>query len=299
MSFFDLTSFLNIQKNYLNDLSFIQVVKNDQQLGQYINNVQTNLNTINTDYKDTNLANIDLNKNVNQVSTILDNENKYLTEKSAGIDSELTSQKRLIELNDSQRKKQSQYNYVILVIVISLILFILLMLIKKWLPFIPDGIISLLMILLLFFSITFITYLLYSISRRDHLNFDQIALSPPITSDSQAAKQNAINSGNLLQTMYNSNNCVGKDCCSVNSNWNPYINKCAFTCDPGKVDFNGNCILNADCTAGNNQVCGTSCIPNTKKCSNVETMTNLDITEKIKPFTPSEFIQYSTYKNNT
>lgn len=286
----DFSGFFNIQNNLLDK------IKDDTTINVNgdITNLQQNLNDMNNKLKNSQLTNQDLNKNVNNVNDILVKENDYLNNKKSSIESELQSQERLIELNDSQRKKQSQYNYIILILVIALILFILLVKIKSVFPFIPDFIISFLIIILFFVSLIYIIYILYSISNRDHINFDKIILQPPSEADPNA-KQNAIKSGNLLKTFYNSNNCIGEDCCSKDSLWNQYTNKCQKSCPVGEVDFNGTCILRANCESGNNVICGNSCIPPSQTCYNLESMVNLEVNGKIKPFTPFEYNDYSNY----
>lgn len=287
---FDFSGFFKIQNDQLNK------IKDDSSTGisTQLTDLQQNLDKMNTDLTRSNLTTQDLNKNVNNVNDILDRENTYLTDKKSAIDSELISQQRLIELNDSQRKKQSQYNYIILILVIALILFILLIKIKSLLPFIPDFIISFLIVILFFVSFIYIIYILYSISTRDHIYFDKILLQPPAEADPNA-KQNAIKSGNLLKTFYNSNNCIGEECCSKDSLWNQYTNKCQKSCPYGEVDFNGTCIVRANCETGNNVICGNSCIPPSQTCYNLESMVNLEVNGKIKPFTPFEYNDYSNY----
>ena len=41
------------------------------------------------------------------------------------------------------------------------------------------------------------------------------------------------------------------------------------------------------------KVCGNSCILSTQTCYNLESMVNLEVNGKVKPFTPFEFDSYS------
>lgn len=289
---FDLSGLLHLQRNYVLDVSAISTSL-DGSLGSIINGVQTKLTGIHTDYSSANISNKDLNNNVNQVSGILEKEKQFLNDKSNELNSELSSQQRLIELNDSQRKKQSYYNYIILVIVITLILFIILINIRNVFPFIPEFLISLLLILIITLSVGYISILFYNSTLRDHMDFDKIDLPPPATEEKKMGSDGK-DSTNLLKSIMNSNDCVGEECClgSNKLSWNPYINKCDIKCDAGTYAYNGNCVTASECT-GNNVLCGRSCIPNTQTCLKLESMDNLD--KKIKPFEPSEFDRYNTY----
>lgn len=293
---FDLSGLLYIQRNYLTDLSAIRTSLGGT-LGGSINGIQSNLNDLHTSYSTANISNRELNNNVQQVSEILDKEKQFLNDKTNELNSELMNQQRLIDLNDSQRKKQTYYNYIVIVVVITLILFIILINIKNFFPFIPDFIISFLLIILFTLSIGYIAKLFYNISLRDHMDFDKISLPPPATDDNKVG-QDSSNSDNLIKSFFNSENCIGAECCSGNLAWNPYVNKCDIKCETGKYAYNGNCITSDVCTGSNNIICGNSCIPSTQKCYSVETMDILDINKdiKVKPFEPSEYDKYNVYK---
>ena len=290
---FDLSGLLHLQKNYVLDLSAISTSL-DGSLGGIIGGVQNKLTGIHNAYNTANISNKDLNNNVNQVSGILEKEKSFLEDKSNEINSELTSQQRLIALNDSQRKKQSYYNYIILVVVITLILFIILINIRNVFPFIPEIVISLLLIIIITLSAGYISILFYSSTLRDHMDFDKIDLPPPATEEKKVGSDGK-DSTNLLKSIMNSNDCVGEECCvaSTKLTWNPYINKCDIKCDTGLYAYNGNCVTASVCTSKNSILCGKSCIPNTQECFNKESMGNLD--KNIKPFGPSEFDRYNTY----
>lgn len=303
---FDLSGLLQIQKDYLFDLSALTLP--NSQVGGYVNQLQGKLNTIYSDYSTSNISNISNQNNLNQVSTILDNENSRLENKKQQIDNQLFSQQRLIELNDSQRKKQSQYNYIILVIVIAIIIFILLYKIQIWLPIIPSFITNLLLIILIFSVVVYVSILLMNINNRDSLYFDKIRLNSPVSTDASSNllnQQKEAEKGNLFNSIYDPNRCAGPACCSANSKWNPYINKCDIICpgpsDPAdkSVSFNGSCIVKTACDASH-ILCGNSCIPNSQSCYNVETFTNniLEVNGMIntnipKPYEPSEYTSYS------
>lgn len=289
---FDLRSLIEIQKSYLTDLSAISMSLTPDEARNIYSDLQTDLSGISTTL--INHHNRDLYNNVSNVSSVLDKEAAFLNEKNDEIKTKITSQQRLIELNDSQRKKQTHYNYIIFIIIIALILFIILYKIRIWLPFIPEFVITLLMVIVLSVSLVYIVILFYNIRRRDNLNFDNIILSSPRVDDSEE-RQKAIDSGDLLKSFNTADNCVGQDCCSSNSIWNPYIKKCDVKCvnPESPIAFNGACTSTCDTTI--NQLCGSSCIPKTQTCYNMESMVNLEVNGKISPYTPFEFVSYSRY----
>jgi len=232
------------------------------------------------------------------MSDILKTEQDRLIAKKAQIDNEITGKQRMIDLNESYRKKQSQYIYILMILVIVLIVYICIVKIKQFIPDIPDSLIDLLLIALFSFTIVYIYILVRGIFNRDNLNYDNLKLGPPpgaSSSDVLNQQRKAAQSGDLLGSIANPNICVGQSCCAVDSTWDSGIYKCIKTCPTATPIYDitsKTCITTSACDTETSKICGKSCIPQSQTCFGQESFTGLDGNYS-KPYAPSEFVNYS------
>jgi len=288
-----------LKKQYLFDLGTI-ARNGSVPVGSDINTLQNNLGNVYTNYLSANSSVNYALDHQKDMQTIINTENDRLNAKKQQVDNIISSQQRIVELNESYRKRQSQYIYIIIVFVIALILYIFIVKLKIFLPFIPDAVIDLLLILLVGAAVVYIIYIYKNISYRDNLNYDNIIVGPPPSQDASGiilSQQAASASGNLLQSVYNPNNCVGQSCCSANSVWESSIYKCIDKCDSGKYNVvNGNingstCVTATDCSNNGYKICGNSCVSQSQSCFTYESFSgNLNV---IKPYEPYEFDGYA------
>ena len=156
----------------------------------------------------------------NDISNILNKETTRLTSKKDSIDNALTTQKRMIQMNNSDGKKNAEYIKMIVGGVFVLAIIIVLIFLTRIFPFI-NGIAVLIVVLLISGFIIFCIHKYYVISSRDKMDFDKLYM--PQSNTLTSTQKNAIlaqnqNSGNLLGSL-DIGACMGSSCCDVGTVW--------------------------------------------------------------------------------
>jgi hypothetical protein len=149
------------------------------------------------------------------------------TQSQAAVD----SNDRMIFLNESYRKRQAEYNMLLLYVLLGTFIFLILVAIKRIFPFIPSALMDLLILILFFITLIFVAYKFFDIQRRYKLNFDElnipsnIALNNDVTSKET---QKNIEKGKLtdLVAAGSSSSCVGASCCGADTIFDSATNKC-------------------------------------------------------------------------
>ena len=215
---FDLNSLLSLQTQYAIDLSHIP--DSDNRAKSYIKKLNTNLNSLNDRLNESEISSDTLILNQNKINDILTTENQRLLDKKQNVDSALIGQKRLLKINDSYRKKQAAYIKVTIVVIVALLLIVALQFLSKNVTSIPEVVYYLLFIILISGTIIYITLLLYNISIRDPINFDQLNLARPnvpiLTPSGADITSTPKPTGSSLMTQCSNNGvteCVGSSCC--------------------------------------------------------------------------------------
>jgi hypothetical protein len=156
----------------------------------------------------------------NDLTNIVNNETKRLNLKKDSIENATTTQKRMIQMNDSDGKKNAEYIKMVIAGVIVLVIMIGLILLTRMFPFI-SGIVILIIVLLISVYIIYCVHKYNVISSRDKMDFDKLATtSPNILTSSQIDSTLKANqaSGNLLGSL-NLGGCIGSSCCDVGTVW--------------------------------------------------------------------------------
>jgi hypothetical protein len=257
----DFTGLFTIQKQYLADLSAIS--KTDTNATSYYQALSTKLNDLYNTYNSTNPASSVALDHQNKMMNIIETEKTRLEQKKVGIDNAYFTQKRLIELNESYREKNMKYITILIIIIITIVIYLALLMISKNLPFIPTGIINVLIALLFAISFIIVCVIIARINKRDPMNFQKLLFVPPKT---QTGNVYSTVSGNVFMSDFNFNNCIGSSCCGNGTVWNSTYGNCVAT--SGFTLMNG--------FDGNNSCgsCGTVNLP-------------------YIPYTPSEFESYA------
>ena len=218
---FDLSSVLYAQSQYLDDLGgYVQTAGTQaNDVAVYVNNLQSKLNNL---YNVYNTANQNTQQVIDKQATmsrILAAENDRLQQKQAVIDNKLVGTKRMIELNESARKRMAEYQKIIIVIVVTLILYILIIYANRFFPYVPQVWFDVFIAILFTASLIMIGNIIYRIYGRNNMNFDRIDLNPPKNATNQAKTSSGNNDGenlgDILQSALNSNQCSGQACCAV------------------------------------------------------------------------------------
>ena len=295
----DLNSLIALQQTYALDLSGLNVqVTGDRtspitELGNKLGNLQTAADKASASINDT------LTKQ-SIVNGILETENYRLTEKKQSIDNAISGQRRILQLNDSYRKRYAAYTRLILAIVFTLVVLFLVNLLKKRFPIIPDSVVMLLYIIIVSAYIIYAILLVTDINRRDRTNFDELDLNGPSVIDPAAIKkqsEKAAKSGDLLGYL-NINGCVGSYCCGPTTKYSATYSRCmpdpVPTCPSGeKYSLSADGYYGKCCPTGksvdNN---GTCAEPST--VAGFTTLTqSYEMEKPTGAFVPSEFSNYS------
>ncbi len=286
----DFTGTLDIQKNYLSDLGVLAhnnvVVSND------LSTIETKLGNIESAYNDLSTNNSAIQTAQSEMKSIVDTEKARLDEKAGLIDGAHFAKKRALDLNDSARKRQYNYVYIIFALVIGFIIISAFMFIQSVFPIIPNSVINLIIIIVIGSVAIYSINLLRLASYRDNLYYDKLSIPSPknLTVDEIAKQQDeAKKKGDLVGSVANPYVCVGEACCSSNSQWDSVANRCVVNgCGSTQVDKEGTCVPATDCT-GEYKVCGKACIKKDATC--YETFITLANSE------PTEVLPYSSVQS--
>ena len=212
----------------------------------------------------------------NEMINIVNNEQARLNEKKQNVNNALEGQKRLITINNSYRMRYADYTKIIMIITVFLSIFVIVALARKYIPFFPESIYNISIIILLPICIIAVYNKYVEINRHNKLNYDELELTPPkMLSPEEKLKEKVskqtdiLKSGNLLGSL---EGCIGAQCCSGNTIWD-----------------NGNSV----CISG----------PPTSGFTTIDyalingeinfRLNNNEIKGEIKPNSPSEFDQYT------
>jgi len=274
---FDLTAFIGLQKQYVSDLSGIPTSTTAD-----ITDLYTKLSALDTALTSSNANTNSLLLQQNAINNILTTETDRLDSKKASIDNAITGQKRLMQLNDTYRKRYSAYIKVVLIIVLALVIIIALIFINKIFPFIPEAVYTLLYIIILSGSIIYASIILLDIQSRDKFEYDKRTRPPPVSPEEiKKNAEAAAKAGNLLASINASSGCKSEGCCMVGTKWSAADNKCIPDCPTGKTWDN------------TNKTCATTPAPAPFTTIEQAYSQEPELRKIVEPYTPNEFEGYS------
>lgn len=151
-------------------------------------------------------------------AAILNAQASSIEARLTNVDNTITSQKRIIALNDSYSKRTAAYTKMVLLTVFVLTIAIFLKILQTRIPFIlTDGIMTIVYIAALAVPLVYALFVISDINSREKTDFDKLDLAPPTALKTQsvadrqaadAAKQASGDLSGLLPGM-----CLGSDCC--------------------------------------------------------------------------------------
>ncbi len=250
----DLSGVFYIQQQYLTDLSAIS--GNNIPVAQYLTPLQKQLDQVYNSFEKANTSSSYVLDHQKEMNTIIQNESDRLNQKKTGVDDALYSQRRLVDLNESYRKKNLQYIKILMVIICTLLIYLALVILRRSFPFIPSLLINVLIAANFSIALILIIVIVSSISKRDELDYDKLKLSSPTTSDSSGTST----STDSTTTTSSSGTCTGEACCEKTDMWD-----------------------------------GTKCVDNFTLISEVYGNNHLANDRTFQPYIPSEFDSYATY----
>ena len=281
---FNINKIAELQKGLINDLSG----NNQPEATRTINNIASNLVTLDTAVSSSSV--LPTLTYQNDVNRILDREKNRLDEKKKIIDNAEMSQKRLIDLTTNATLRNKAINKIYVVITISLLIYLGIRLLSI---FIPQIIADILVILLV--SVTIITVIkMYSdYNSRNNMDYNMINLGEPGQRPDSASSSSS-ESANLLESRFNG--CVKEACCPKGSTFNDKYSICVpdFPPNDGKTTINYKYFISSKSWEDPGSNCDYSF---TELACKKDAFTTIGITSnKAKPNSPDEFVNYNLYK---
>jgi len=158
-----------------------------------------------------------------EMINIVDSEKQRLHEKKQNVDNALEGQNRLIMMNNSYRLRYTDYTKMLVILTVSFFIFVLATLAKKYIPFFPEALYNIIVIILVPVTMIMIYYKYVNIVNHNKLNYDELEFKPPIMlsaderlKEEVSRKTDILKTGNLLGGL---EGCIGAQCCSGNTIW--------------------------------------------------------------------------------
>jgi hypothetical protein len=171
------------------------------------------------------------------VDSIVNNEINRLNDKKQTIDSAISTQQRMMQMNDSYTKRQKQYTKMLVVVVVGIVLMILMSYISfafpEW-----SALATIADILIIVFVFIFCFWTYYYLITRDPIYYYQLNIQQvPFPATSNGASGTVATSASLaINVLDSSGTCVGPACCSIADNtiWDSSHNICVKESFAGK-----------------------------------------------------------------
>lgn len=283
---FNINKIAELQKGLINDLSG----NNQAEATRTVNNIASNLAALDTTVSGSSV--LPTLTYQNDVNRILDREKNRLDEKKKIVDNAEMSQKRLIDLTTNSTLRNKAINKIYVVITIALFIYLGIRLLSN---FIPEFISDILVILVV--SVTIITVIkMYSdYSSRNNMDYNIIDLGEPgQKTDASSAAAAAAASANLLESRFNG--CVKEACCPKGTTFNEKYSICVpdFPPNDGKTTITYKYFISSKSWEEPAANCEYSF---TELACKKDAFTTIGITsDKAKPNSPDEFVNYNLYK---
>ena len=220
----DLSGILNVQQQYLTDLSGLVVGENALAAVNKMSTIRTNLGATFDAYKTAVPSADAVLDNQMNMKSIIDKENERLDAKKQSVDNALYGQKRMAKFSDSYSKKYFAQIKILFIIIIVLIIYLGLTMLDSFIPF-PSGVFLFIMIVISIFAFFIIMYIVRDINSRYNMDFDKLNLRAPSKMEISGNLDGNISAGGGGMLF-----CLGESCCPAgNSNgtiWNSAKQQC-------------------------------------------------------------------------
>jgi len=190
---------------------------------QYVENTVNQAQRVIQNYEKTNpMANI--LEVQSEYNNVMEQEYNYLQNKERQIRMDIETGERIMQLNDSNRKKYYSYVSIVIIWVCVIILILLLVYLNRYLgvPF------NFFFAIIVTIAILWSGWILYNISLRDPTDYDRLNLEPPNLGPSTNASDNLSNS---IFSNSNNSECIGAECCP--GQYNNVFKICELGLGPG------------------------------------------------------------------
>ena len=170
-----------------------------------------------------------------QVKDILDAENTRIQTNIQRTADTLNTKKRMMNFTENSRLYTEQYNKILYIILLTLSVIIMLIVGFKYVPFLPDIILQILVVLIGGIGSVTAFKVYNDMQSRSPLNYNELNLEKPIVLSPEeliAKRKAAAKSGNLLGSI-DVGGCNAADCCDTENGvvWDGEYCKIADTSD--------------------------------------------------------------------
>ena len=217
---FELTSLIDLQTSYLNDL--------DPSNNAEFTKLQNNLNDLNTKASSVSgVLSAELS-NLSEVDRVLTSEKNDLNAKKDQVDTSHFAKMRELAFIESRRKRQSEFTNMYYVAFIALILYIVILVLSRFMG-LSENIQITLAILIFAVAGIIISSKYLEVRKRDRGDYDKLSLTPPVApymtdAEIQAAKNKAAAAGKL--TKIGEGESCGQSLCGAGTKWDVATSKC-------------------------------------------------------------------------
>jgi hypothetical protein len=226
--YFDLSGVFNVQQNYLTDLSnpvLYDNVNNSGALASNLLNLQNKVKTISKNYADTNTSSSQLLTQQNEMKKIVEDEQKRLEQKKFLVDQADLQEKRVALLNNTYRKRYTQYSKMVIIIIIALCIIIVLRFMNKMYESIPPEFIYSFYVVDIVGCIIIVTRMYADMHSRDPIDYDRIILPPPVITKKYGFGSSSPNFNNL-NLLNDMGFCYQSNCCGPNTVFDQNSGRC-------------------------------------------------------------------------
>ena len=166
----------------------------------------------------------------NDMKGIVDAENERIQKNIKTTETNLITKNRKMGFVENKRQRSEQYNEILYVFVISLSLIIIAIVGFQYLPFLPDFILQIFIVIVGSIGLVKIFNIYRELQTRSHLDYNELKLTAPnvMSSEEVDKKQKAAaKSGDLLGSI-DIGGCRGAECCDTESDviWSESSRKC-------------------------------------------------------------------------
>ena len=160
------------------------------------------------------------------VSDFYKDELSRLNDKQTNANSILNTQDRLAKLNEGYRKRHAKFVEIITVLILAFILRLVVVFLQRQIPIIPEIIVNIITILLIFYLAYYLLSSYLELSSRSLINYDELELPPYDSSGVDLSKLEE--KGMVFKKTENAIDvCVGEECCP--GNFDPITKRCIVT----------------------------------------------------------------------
>lgn len=169
MSGTDVSTLLDIQKNYITNLS--NNSSSPDEIAGKLNTLNNNLAGISSSLANNSTAYILTGQNT--VSDIVSREKERLSKKEHSIELAESGKNRVIQLNTNYKKRIEAFNSIIFSLILSIILYIILLVVKRA-NILPDIVVTMLFITIITVAVIYCVQKYITILFRNNIYFDEL-----------------------------------------------------------------------------------------------------------------------------